>query len=251
MTVIDLDSQAQPAQKPIGLCLTCNYPLWGLPTPRCPECGRAFDPLDPSTMNMGRELTPLAKWALGPLRWPVNAASWLAIVYAIWMARLPGGQIAGSYSILILVLLGVFWLIWPLARVMIARNHGWPHSLLMRGQKQRVAVGLALLLASVGIYFELPLKAALYISRPAMDKLATNLLAADNPYADDQWLGVYHATRIKKIPGGGVRITCEESNRAYRSGFVYLPTVDPNKSTWRGKDYHHVSGYWWAWREEG
>ncbi len=32
-------------------CLKCRYPLKELPDPRCPECGRPFDPLDPSTFH--------------------------------------------------------------------------------------------------------------------------------------------------------------------------------------------------------
>ena len=255
MTVLEAQPQATSETsdpKPIGLCLDCNYPLWGLPTPRCPECGREFDPLDPSTMIMGRALTPVARWALGPLRWHVNLLSWLAIGYALWMARLPGGQIRNSSSLVILILLGLFWVAWPVLRVIIAKRRGWPHSLVMRGQKTRVVVGLALLLSAAAVWYDLPLKASLYVSRPAMDKLATELLASSEPYADDQWLGVYKATRIKKLVGvKGVRITCEESNRAYRSGFVYLPNVDASRSTWRNKNYHHVSGFWWAWREEG
>src|SRR5688500_11540189 len=209
MTAVDA---APEVRRPIGLCVGCNYPLWGLPTPRCPECGREFDPLDPSTMIMGRPLSPLARWALGPLRWPVNVVSWLAIGYAIWMARLPGGQIANSVSIIILLSLGLFWLAWPVVRVIIAKNQGWPHSLLMRGQKQRVTVGLALLLTTAAVFFDLPMNAAFHLSRPAMDKMASDLLASSEFYADDQWLGVYHATRIRKITGGGVRITCEETN---------------------------------------
>ena len=30
-------------------CLGCGYILDGLPEPRCPECGREFNPLDPRT----------------------------------------------------------------------------------------------------------------------------------------------------------------------------------------------------------
>jgi hypothetical protein len=30
-------------------CLGCGYILDGLPEPRCPECGRPFDPADPAT----------------------------------------------------------------------------------------------------------------------------------------------------------------------------------------------------------
>jgi len=32
-------------------CLTCGYLLRGLPEPVCPECGRRFDPLAPSTFD--------------------------------------------------------------------------------------------------------------------------------------------------------------------------------------------------------
>src|SRR5438045_4421546 len=99
---------------PIGLCLTCGYALRGLPTPRCPECGREFDPMDPATMNMGRELSPLAKWVLGPVRWPVNVLSWGALVFALWFARLPGGQIRSSTSLIILIALGLLWTAWPI-----------------------------------------------------------------------------------------------------------------------------------------
>jgi hypothetical protein len=32
-------------------CLGCGYILDGLPEPRCPECGRGFDPDDPETFS--------------------------------------------------------------------------------------------------------------------------------------------------------------------------------------------------------
>ncbi len=31
-------------KKGIPICITCGYDLHGLPEPRCPECGREFDP---------------------------------------------------------------------------------------------------------------------------------------------------------------------------------------------------------------
>ena len=245
---------AVPVDPPIGLCLDCGYALHGLPTPRCPECGREFDPLDPQTMNMGRELSEVAKFVLGPVRWPVSLLSWGAIVIALWYARLPGGQVANSSSIWILIGLGVLWLAWPVVRWIAARRYGWPTSLLMRGQRLRLAVGVSILLAALAIYYQLPLKAALHVSRPAMDKLATELLDSGQQYADDKWCGVYKATRVGVIPTpgharGGVRITVEESNRAYRSGFVYLPHADTKRNYRR--NYQYVGGGWWAWRQEG
>jgi hypothetical protein len=246
--------RANPAGKPIGLCLTCGYALHGLPTPRCPECGREFDPLDPKTMNMGRELSELAKFVLGPVRWPVSLMSWGAIVIALWYARLPGGQIVQSSSIWILGGLGALWMLWPIVRIVAARKYGWPTSLLMRGQRLRLMVGICIVAAVVAIVYQLPLKAALYISRPAMDRLAREVLDSGNQYADDRWCGVYKATRVKVIPTagnprGGVRITVEESNRAYRSGFAYLPSADTRRNYRR--TYVYVGGGWWSWREEG
>ena len=245
----------EPTQpRPIGLCLDCGYALHGLPTPRCPECGREFDPLDPSTMNMGRELSDLARWVLGPVRWPVSVMSYAAIAVAVWYARLPGEQFVNSSSIWILAGLGVFWLGWPVVRYLAARKYGWPTSLLMRGQRLRLTVGLSILLAAVAIVYQLPMKAALYVSRPAMDRLAQELLASGEFYADDRWCGVYKATRIRTIATagrqhGGVRITVEETNRAYRSGFIYLPYADPRRNSRRS--YQPVGGGWWTWREEG
>jgi hypothetical protein len=38
------------ARPRVGIFRDCNYPLRDLPQPRCPECGRAFDPHDPGMM---------------------------------------------------------------------------------------------------------------------------------------------------------------------------------------------------------
>ncbi len=42
-----------PSVPETARCLVCEYPLRGLPTPVCPECGRAFDPSDPKTFRVG------------------------------------------------------------------------------------------------------------------------------------------------------------------------------------------------------
>ena len=33
------------------ICLHCSYPLDGIGSTQCPECGQAFDPADPSTFK--------------------------------------------------------------------------------------------------------------------------------------------------------------------------------------------------------
>lgn len=234
----------------LGLCLDCGYALHGLATPRCPECGREFDPLDPKTMNMGRPLSAAAQWVLGPVRWPVSLLTWAAVAFALWMARLPGAQIRTSSSIVILITLGILWLAWPIVRVVAARRYGWPHSLLMKGQKQRIAVGLIIAAACVVIFLDVPLRVGLRMSRGEMNRLARSMMESGEQYADDQWLGVYRATRIKAVPGG-VRFTCEEQNRAYKSGFMYLPKAEAKSIARSRRSYVYIGDGWFAWREEG
>src|SRR5690606_34450333 len=41
----------KPSDSKPPLCLTCGYRLDELNVPRCPECGRSFDPRDPRTYS--------------------------------------------------------------------------------------------------------------------------------------------------------------------------------------------------------
>ncbi len=50
-----------------AVCLECGYLLRGLPSGRCPECGRSFDPTDPGTYGPRRRLGWLGKrWSVLP-----------------------------------------------------------------------------------------------------------------------------------------------------------------------------------------
>jgi hypothetical protein len=53
-----------------AFCKSCDYPLAGVPAAVCPECGRAFDPADPSTYDArprARRRTWIRRgaWAIG------------------------------------------------------------------------------------------------------------------------------------------------------------------------------------------
>ena len=50
-------------------CLGCGYSLRGLPEHICPECGRAFDPGDPSTYRQGGSKPYWLRWAAPPKSW--------------------------------------------------------------------------------------------------------------------------------------------------------------------------------------
>src|SRR5436305_14684318 len=74
-------------------CLGCGYALRGLESRRCPECGRAFDPSDPATMNMGQAVRG---WAQRLVRRPGGRMYALAVVAVAVslgaMATAAGGQ---------------------------------------------------------------------------------------------------------------------------------------------------------------
>jgi hypothetical protein len=73
----------------VGTCWECGYALRGLPTPRCPECGRRFDPADPASMNMGEDPRPWVRRLMRPPGWPLHALTAVAILLSVWAAAAP------------------------------------------------------------------------------------------------------------------------------------------------------------------
>src|SRR5690348_1244012 len=61
-------------------CLDCNYALRGLTDFRCPECGRAFDPDRPLSMNAGRPLDPIARTLLRPMGRAPRVVMWALVI---------------------------------------------------------------------------------------------------------------------------------------------------------------------------
>jgi len=70
-----------------GYCAGCGYCLRGLTLePRCPECGRKFDPDDPKTFRRhphGR----LVRWLAEPIGWPTVILSLLSAAGVLTVSR--------------------------------------------------------------------------------------------------------------------------------------------------------------------
>jgi hypothetical protein len=80
-------------------CLACGYILDGLPEPRCPECGRAFDPARPETYQSR------CKSGRGHLLWALAAL----IAVSLPLGRLfTAGAAAGAAEDPLCVILLVF-----------------------------------------------------------------------------------------------------------------------------------------------
>lgn len=76
-----------PIEKEYPRCLDCHYLLRDLTEPRCPECGRRFDPNDPATVLLQ------SRGGLGRVLWsePTRVGNWLAVVAALVLAFVRSG----------------------------------------------------------------------------------------------------------------------------------------------------------------
>ncbi len=120
------------------LCISCNYPLRGLTSRRCPECGREFDPSDPKTFNAGNALGPSARRLLLPIGFPTLILAFLAFsgVAAVtrWPGELPSFELQDARDTL-----DVFFRESPLVSV---RGLPWPET--------TYAIALLIAMAAVG-----------------------------------------------------------------------------------------------------
>jgi len=76
-------------EQKVGACWECGYSLRGLTTPRCPECGRPFDPNDATTMNMGISVGPVKRFLMRPPGWPLYLLAAFAALWSLWAAATP------------------------------------------------------------------------------------------------------------------------------------------------------------------
>ncbi|HSV13785.1 MAG TPA: hypothetical protein VLI90_05970 [Tepidisphaeraceae bacterium] len=232
-----------------GLCLDCNYSLRDLPTPRCPECGREFDPADKTTFNPGRPVPTYAAWAVGPISLPVYFVAIAGCATTIWRARLPGMSFSWTSPAMVgWAALAILWIAWPLVRRLVLRHHGWPPAVIRPMGRRHWIVPLVMLAMVVMTSRMLPRRLAFAASRGAMDQLAAEVMANPQSKFDNRWVGLFQAKNVRAIPGG-MKFTAEDDDIQFKAGFVYLPKVDPKNVAW--KAYRYIGNGWWSWREEG
>ena len=155
-----------------ALCLGCNYPLRGLHESRCPECGRAFDPDDPWTMNIGRPMPPLARALIAP---PARAAwtvFFLAIGAILWGAAwLAGGQFVLMAGMFLLALNVVYRGIRLLISGLLARRYRQPIPRRPGLFGNPLASTFILIALGLVLYFGLPLRLTVACARPAVHRI--------------------------------------------------------------------------------
>jgi hypothetical protein len=151
-------------------CLDCNYALRGLTDFRCPECGRAFNPERPLSLNVGRPLDPFARWAMRPMGRAPRVAMWALVASGVvgpaWL--FPAKELACLWLLLWLGLFTVCWLR-SFARAAVVRLYRQPEVLLRVDnplrRKLRIAFAASLLL----LLTRLPFLLTVIVSRPWLD----------------------------------------------------------------------------------
>jgi hypothetical protein len=155
-----------------ALCLGCNYPLRGLREPRCPECGRAFDPDDPWTMNIGRPMPPVVRRLIAP----PGRRSWIVFFVAIgailWgSAWLAGGQFVLIVGIFLLALNVVYRGVRLAISSALAMRYRQPIPRRPGLFDNPLASTFILLGLGIVLYFEFPLKLTIACARPAVHRI--------------------------------------------------------------------------------
>jgi hypothetical protein len=251
------ETNADPASAPTCLvgdreayCRRCFYPLRGLTTPRCPECGAAFDPSNPRTLWLGQ---PIGRW----LRWTVAGPGWLyytsaglATVWILGAATLPYA-IAGELSAICTALVfGGLWVVRLLvALIATQRWHGTSKRCEWHVRRWLAAPALALLVAAL-LSADTPARVRFWFARPALDRFVQQITQPGAAVPQTARVGGYQLEEIVADPNG---VHFYVHGALFRGGFWYRPqcTFD-NRKTLLGK---HVSGDWYycveCWHDDG
>ena len=156
------------------LCLDCNYSLNALPVPRCPECGRAFDPRDPATFNAGRPLNWLDRAVLAPVGPFTFAAAAVPCAAMLYLSLDTGIYYMGAYFVL-LVLMCVA--VAAIVGVRLTLRAIIPPARVPRPPDRRrvEAIGVATAITCVFVLAQVPLRIAFLCSRPQLDQLVADV----------------------------------------------------------------------------
>ena len=156
------------------LCLDCNYPLHALPMPRCPECGRDFDPRNPATFNAARPLNWLDRKLLAPVGPITFGAAALPCAAMLYLSLDSGIYYMGIYLVLLLL---VSVAVAAVVAVRLGLRAVVPPTRVPRPHDRRrvVAIGVTTAVTCVLVSAQVPLRIAFICSRPQLDRLVADV----------------------------------------------------------------------------
>jgi hypothetical protein len=158
---------ASPAIPRDAVCSRCGYSLFALETFRCPECGQTFDPADQSTMWMGRPAGRISRFLISPVGLRVRWLIMLECTGVIWgFAWLPGAYIVSNWSLAALMVSCAYAAARGIVRFPLRMYYGRLYRRPEVNDRALRRFSLVLLALCIASFFDLPLRANLFISRP-------------------------------------------------------------------------------------
>jgi len=190
-------------------CWDCGYSLRALEQCRCPECGRSFNPADPASMNLGLPMGPLARRLLRPAAWYGPYVCAYVVVAMILSVVFPTNRwLATIVFVLWWLLLGVPYLFRRVLRYAVVKRYRQPTDFLRVDDQMMRRVGRVMLYASITLFVQLPLYAALFLSMPWLNALGRERYER-TPYVDvnvrplgAHQYGVFRVAAVRVEPNG-------------------------------------------------
>lgn len=210
-------------------CLGCGYALRELTTNTCPECGRGFDPGDPSTISLGNSGQVLSWLERTPIGWPMALAAAVPAAFFLYDNSSPGLDLS-----LICVLVPCFgvvclwWLIRVIAQARFARQQ-W---------RRWLVVPIILFATAVLTSTDVPLRVRFWMSWPWFRQ------TTGKPSAISRIVGLYDIDRVDVR--GTATLLYTGTSGLDDVGFIYLP--DKSKSHPVGLDVA-LGGGWHVFHE--
>jgi len=225
------------------LCLDCNYPLGNLPTSRCPECGRDFDPRNPATFNAARPLNALDRMLLAPVGPVTFGAAALPCIAMLYFSLSSDIYYMGAYILGLLLMCGVVAAVVG-ARLLlraIVPPAGVPRP---RDGRRVFAIGVATGVTCVLVIAQVPLRIAFLCSRAQLDRLVADVRSGKvaEPVTPRR-AGLF--TVKSSSYGGGDTLFFEYALLGQQGGIAYCPTDGPEGYYNTGSD--GPLGWRWYW----
>ena len=221
-------------------CLDCGYRLDHIPSTRCPECGRTFDPADPATTSSTRAWRQIERWSLGPsriLRPLVLIGTWIGIIASILLTGSRG--ISLLVLCLIFTFISVAYLPKKVIRWFTVRLHGMPRELLKVDRRTIWKCRRAFLIAGLLIVLRLPFLACFFASLPFLQRSALyeyEVAPATSERPTNTFIGLFPVQEVD-VHYGGV------SYHIYGGGaLLYSEFPDRRPDAYR--PLRHIWGNW-------
>ena len=225
-------------------CLDCNYPLINLPSPRCPECGRGFDPRDRATFNTGRPLNWLDRKLLAPIGPVTFAAAAIPCAAMLYVSLSSQIYYMGVHIVLLTLTCGA---VAAVVSVRLALRTFIPPATVPRPRDRRRvgAVVAATGITCVLVIAQVPLRVAFLCARPQLDRLVADVRAGrvTEPIPPRR-AGPFIVASSGNY-GGDDTLFFDYAILGQRGGLAYCPTKGPRGYYNTGTD--GALGWNWHW----